>query len=255
MRILVIMWNSFALAVQSLTSLPLLASNPTRDDARRAAAWFPLVGGLSGAVLGAIWFVGHRLWVGESLVAAALTLAAGAALTNGMGPGGISRAADGLAAQRGAGDRTQAFAIMRDPRRGTTGLVALGITLTLRLAFLAALPPSLAWPGLILAGAMRGWAMAFAVSAFPAGTDGGAAPAEAGPGEFLAATALAIVCGAGLPTRLFPVLFAVALVVGPLAQSLQRRLGGLNLPLCAALGEVAEIVALACLGVSLQPRF
>ena len=245
------MWNSFALAFQSLSSLPLLASNPTREDARRAAALFPLVGGLLGIVLGAIWFVGHRLWTAEPLVAAALTLAVGAALTGGSGLGGIARAADGLAALGGTSDRTRAFAIMRDPRRGTTGLVALGVALALRLAFLAALPPGLAWTGLILAGAMRGWAMAFAVSAFPAGTESGKALAEAGPGEFLAATALVIVSGAGQPTRTFPVLIAVAVLVGPLAQLVQRRLGGLNLPLCAALGEVAETVALACLCVRL----
>jgi len=245
------MWNSFALAVQSLSSFSLLASNPTREDARRAAALFPLVGGLLGIVLGAVWFVGHRLWAAEPLVAAALTLAVGAVLTGGSGLGGVARAADGLAALGGMSDRTRAFAIMRDPRRGTTGLVALGVALALRLAFLAALPPGLAWTGLILAGAMRGWAMAFAVSAFPGGADSGATLVEAGPGEFLAATALTIVCGTGLPTRIFPVLFAVALLAGPLAQVVHRRLGGLNLPLCAALGEVAEIVALACLSARL----
>lgn len=245
------MWNSFALAVQSLSSLSLQASNPTREDARRAAALFPLVGGLLGIVLGAVWFVGHRLWTTEPLVAAALTLAVGAVLTGGSGLGGVARAADGLAALGGTSDRTRAFAIMRDPRRGTTGLVAIGIALALRMAFLAALPPGLAWTGLILAGAMRGWAMAFAVSAFPGGADSGATLVEAGPGEFLAATALTIVCGTGQPTRIFPVLFAVALLVGPLAQLAQRRLGGLNLPLCSALGEVAEIVALACLSARL----
>ena len=249
------MWNSFALAVQSLSVFSLLASNPTREDARRAAALFPLVGGLLGAVLGAVWFLGHRLWTAEPLVAAALTLAVGTVLTGGAGLGGVARAADGLAALGGTSDRTRAFAIMRDPRRGTTGLVALGVAVALRLAFLAALPSGLAWAGLILAGAMRGWAMSFAVSAFPAGSDSGTALSEAGPGEFLVATALVIVCGIGLPTRIFPVLFAVALLVGPLAQLVQRRLGGVNLPLCSALGEVAEIVALACLSLSLQSRF
>ena len=142
---------------------------------------------------------------------------------------------------------------MRDPRRGTSGLVTLGIALALHLAFLAALPAPLAWPGLVLAGAMRGWAMAFAFSAFSvaASSDSGAALAEAGSGEFLAATALAIVCGAALPGRALLVLLAVAAVTGPLAQLAQRRLGGLSLPLCAALGEAAEIAALACVSVRL----
>ena len=71
------MWNSFALAVQSLTALPILEASPTRLDARRAPIFFPLVGALLGMALAAVWTLGHRLWSGEPLVAAALTLAAG----------------------------------------------------------------------------------------------------------------------------------------------------------------------------------
>lgn len=247
------MWNSFALAVHALTRLPTLAdAAPTRDEARRAVFLFPLVGALSMRRQAAVWTLGSRVWSGQPLVAAALTLGAGALLTGGRGLGGIARAADGLAAHGQGGDRAKAFAVMRDPRRGTTGLVALGVALALRLAFLSALPISIAWPALVLTGAAGGWSVAFALSAFPvaAASEGGSGGlADAGPGEFLGATAAAIVCGAVLPSRGLLVLLAVALVVGPASQALSRHLGGLNLPLCAALGEVAEIVALACLSV------
>ncbi len=246
------MWNSFALAVQALTRLPVqpgLAA--TRDQARRSVLLLPLVGALVGVLLAAVWMGGSRLWSGQPLVAAALTLAAGLFITGGRGLGGVARAADGLAAHGGGGDRTRAFAIMRDPRRGTTGLVALGGFLALRLAFLAALPAAIAWPALVLTGVLGGWAVAFSYSAFPiAGAgEGGGAPAEAGPGEFLAATAVAIVCGAVLPLRGPLILLAVGLVAGPTAAGVNRLLGGLNRPLCAALGEIAEIVALACLSI------
>ena len=100
-------------------------------------------------------------------MAAALTLAAGLLITGGRGLGGVARAADGLAGRGGGGDRARAFAIMRDPHRGTAGVVAAGAALALRLAFLAALPPSIALPALVLAGAMGGWAVAFSLSAFP----------------------------------------------------------------------------------------
>lgn len=245
------MWNSFALAVQILTRLPSLAdATPTRDEARRSVFLLPLVSALIGAMLAAAWTVGSRVWPGQPLIPAALTLAAGAFLTGGRGLGGIARAADGLAAHGGGGDRTRAFAVMRDPRRGTTGLVALGVALALRLAFLSALPAALAWPALVLAGVMGGWATAFALSAFPSASEGGSGRlSDAGPNEFLAATVIAIVCGAVLPTRGLLVLLAVALVAGPTAQTVNRALGGLSLPLCAALGEIAEIVALACLTV------
>ena len=185
-------------------------------------------------------------------MAAALTLAAGLLITGGRGLGGVARAADGLAGRGGGGDRARAFAIMRDPRRGTAGVVAGGAFLALRLAFLSALPPSIAGLALVLAGAMGGWAVAFSLSAFPVaggGEGGGPAPAEAGPTEFLGATAVAIVCGAVLPSRGLLTLLAVTLAAVPSAAGVNRLLGGLNAPLCAALGETAEIVALACLSV------
>jgi adenosylcobinamide-GDP ribazoletransferase len=246
------MWNSFALAVQALTLLPVQADlTPTREEARRAMFLFPLIGGIVGVLLGAVWTGGSRLWTGQPLVPAALTLAAGLLVTGGRGLGGIARAADGLTAHGGGGDRTRAFAVMRDPRRGTTGLIALGAFLALRLAFLAALPGAIAWPALVLAGVTGGWAVAFAYSAFPVAATGESGPAlaEAGPGEFLAATVIAIVGGAVLPTRGLLTLLAVALVAAPTAAGVNRLLGGLNRPLCAALGEIAEIVALACLSI------
>jgi len=245
------MWNSFVLAVQSLTLLPIQAGLTTRAEARRAVVLFPLVGALVGVLLAAVWAVGSRLWAGQPLVPAALTLAAGLLLTGGRGLGGVARAADGLAAHGGGGDRTRAFAIMRDPRRGTTGLVALGAFLALRLAFLAALPAAIAWPALVLVGVLGGWAVAFSYSAFPiAGAgEGGGALAEAGSGEFLGATAVAIVCGAVLPSHGLLTLLVVVLVAAPAAAGVNRLLGGLNRPLCAALGEMGEIVALACLSI------
>ena len=246
------MWNSFIIAVQAMTRLAVFTEQPpTRSDSRRAVFLFPLVGAFIGILTAAVWTVSCRVWTSQPLVPAALTLAAGLLFTGGRGLGGIARAADGLAAQGGGGDRTRAFAIMRDPRRGTTGLIALGAFLALKLAFLAALPSNLAWSALVITGVLGGWATAFAYCAFPVAAAGESGPglADAGPGEFLAATAVTIAGGAVMPTRGLLTLVAVALVAGPTAQSVNRRLGGLNQPLCAALGEIAEIVALACLSV------
>ena len=244
------MWNSLALAVQLQTVFPVQTSlTPTREDMRRSVFLFPLVGAVVGLLLAAVWTVGSRLWSGQPLVAAALTLAGGLLLTGGRGLGGVACAADGLAAHGAGGDRTRAFAIMRDPRRGTAGLVALAAFAALRLAFLAALPPPIAPAALVLTGALGGWGTAFAYSAFPVAGAGESTAGEAGPGEFLGATAVAIVCAAVLPSRGLLTLLAAALVAGPSAQIVSRRLGGLNRPLCAALGETAEIVALACLSL------
>lgn len=248
------MLDAFALAVQMVTGVSLLAQAPSRTAARRSVAWFPLVGALVGIFLASVWTLAAHLWRGQPLVAAALTLAAGALLTGGRPLGGVARSVDGLAAHGAGGDRSRAFAVMRDPRRGTTGLVALGVALALKLAFLAALPSDAARP-LVLACTLGRWAGAFALCAFPLASasasdaHAGRGLADAGPNEFLAATALAVACAAVLPGRGLPTLLGVALLVGPLAAGVNRRLGGFSGPLSQALGEVGEIAALACLAL------
>ena len=250
------MWNSLALALQTLTALPPLADGtPTRDDARRAVMLFPLIGLLVGVAMAAAWLLGSRLWPAQPLVSAALALAAGTALTGGRGLGGLARGADGLAAHGGGGDRTRAFAVMRDPRRGTSGLVALAVTAGLRLAFLSAVPLERAFVVLLLAGALGGWAVAFGYCAYPvASAPGGGEPTgpgigAAGGSEFLAATTLAVIAGALWPARALPAFAGAALAAGLLAWHINRRLAGLNRPLCASLGEIAELAAFACLTI------
>lgn len=248
------MLDSFALAVQMLTGLSLLSEAPSRVAARRSVTLFPLVGVLIGVFLAAVWALASHLWPGQPLVPGALTLAVGALLTGGRPLGGVARSGDGLGANGAGGDRSRAFAVMRDPRRGTTGLIALGVALVMKLAFLTALPGD-AGKSLILACGLGRWAGAFALSAFPlasasaADAQAGHGLADAGPNEFLAATVLAIACAALLPVRGLLTLVAVALIVGPLAAWVNQRLGGFSVPLSHALGEVGEIAALACLAL------
>lgn len=250
------MWNSFALAVRFVTSLPPLSEElATRAQARQSVAVLPLAGALIGLVLAAVWTLSLGVWRGQPLIAAALTLAAQALLTGGRGLGGVARAADGMAALGERRDVPLALATMRDPRRGTAGLVALGVCLLVKFAFLAALPAPLAWPGLALAATLGRWATSFGLSAFPlasVGQDAEAGPglSDAGPSEFLSATVLTILCAVVLPKRGLLILVAVALIAGPVAQTLNRRLGGVTLPLCLALGELGEIAALACLALN-----
>ena len=248
------MGKSFALAVQFVTGqTALLMERPTRLDARRAVVFFPVVGALIGIVLAAVWTLSCRLWSGQPLVAGAITLAADALATGARPLGGIARGGDGLAADLRGGDRSRAFAVMRDPRRGTAGLVALGITLVLKVAFLGALPGALAGSGLILVVVLGRWATAFAFAAFPLGSaasddaDIHQGLSDAGANELLLATVVVFACAALLPLRGPLTALAVGLVVGPLAQTINRRLGGMNSSLCQAFGEIGELVALACL--------
>jgi adenosylcobinamide-GDP ribazoletransferase len=248
------MGNAFAFAARLLSVLPPLSPGPpTRAEARRSVALFPVVGALLGLLTACAWNLAARLWAGTPLVAAAAALAAGAALSGGRPFAGLARAGDGLAAHGSGGDRSRAFAVMGDPRRGAGGMVAVAVAVALQLACLTALTPATSWGVLVLAGALGRWAAAFGLTAFPPASasagegEAGYGLTDAGPQEFLVATVLVIVCAALLPVRGLLVLVAVGLVAGPAASSVSRRLGGLSLPLAQALGVVGEIVALACL--------
>lgn len=247
------MLDSFALAVQLITGVSLLVGTPPRAAARLAVALLPLVGALIGVLLAAVWTVAAHLWRGQPLVSAAFVLGAGALASGGRALGGVARAGDGLAAHGAGGDRSRAFAVMRDPRRGTAGVVTLGTLLVLKLAFLAALPPGDAIRFLVLAVTLGRWATAFSFSAFPLASASpddvqtGQGLADAGPNEFLVATALTIACVAVVPTRGLLTMLMVAAAAGPLAATINRRLGGLSAPLAQGLGEIAEVIALACL--------
>jgi adenosylcobinamide-GDP ribazoletransferase len=250
------MWNAFALAVQIVTGqAALMTEMPRRAAARQAVALLPLVGVFVGFVMAAVWTLASRLWPGEPLVWACLTLAASALATHGRPLGGVARGADGLASDQSGGDRSRALAVMRDPRRGTAGIVGLAVIVALKLGFLSALPAPAAGQSLILASTLGRWATSFAFAAFPLASASDDDPSvhggliDAGPNEFLIATVIALACAAILPTRGLLVLVAVAAAAGPAAQAVSRRLGGLTPPLCHALGECGELAALACLAI------
>ena len=244
--------------MQFLTGQEALGpSVPTRVSARRAVALFPVVGAIIGVLLAAVWTIAGRLWAGEPLVAAALVVAIGAWITGGKSLDGLARAGDGWAALGNGGDRSRVFAVMRDPRRGAAGLSVLALLLILKTAFLTALPASAAVGSIVLAAALNRWASAFAYSAFPLAAAASDDPethaglSSAGPNEFLIATVIAVACAALIPIRGLLTMIAVAAIIGAAAGTLNRRLGGLNTPLCQALGEFGEVAALVCLTVNI----
>lgn len=124
-------------AVQFLTRLP----TPRLRDfdtawVSRAARYFPLVGEVVGAIGAAVFFATSAVW--PPLVAALLAVAAGVLVTGGFHEDGLADTADGL----GGGQETaQRLKIMKDSRVGTFGVLALVLTLGLKIAALADLNP------------------------------------------------------------------------------------------------------------------
>jgi len=108
-----------ASALAFLTVLPV----PRRAHAgslRAAAAWFPLVGALVGALAGAMRFGAEPLL--GATVASTLALVVLVAVTGALHQDGLADCADGLGAR---GDRERRLAVMRDPATGVFGTLAL----------------------------------------------------------------------------------------------------------------------------------
>ncbi|MBM4143879.1 MAG: adenosylcobinamide-GDP ribazoletransferase [Lentisphaerae bacterium] len=108
-------------AIRTLTILPV----PGRDAEKMSASlpWFPVVGLLLGAIL---WAVARGAMALTPLfwpeAAGVLVVVGGAVLTRGLHLDGLGDWADGF---WGARDKEKVLAIMKDPRTGAFGVVAL----------------------------------------------------------------------------------------------------------------------------------
>lgn len=126
--------KSLALVLTFLTTLPVRLQAVRPGDLGRAAGWFPAVGLILGALLVVANWGLH--WLFPPLLAAALGLAGWVALTGGLHLDGLADCGDGLLAAVAPERRLE---IMRDPRKGTFGVVSLIIFLLLKWLALAAL--------------------------------------------------------------------------------------------------------------------
>jgi len=211
-------------------------------DVARGAALFPLVGAGIGAAVGAV----ATALAGPlpMLAAAALALAAGAALTGGMHLDALADSADAL----GARSRARALEIMRDPRIGAFGTLALTLDLLAKAAALAALTAAGAalFAAIAAGAAARTTAPVLALALPAARRDGsGAIVARRAPATAATASALAVVVAVAAAgwsgVAMLAVAAAVAGAVGIVAW---LRFAGVTGDVLGAAVEVAETAAL-----------
>jgi len=124
---------SLLAAIAFLTRIPIRRAFSTEQIAR-AAAWFPLLGGLLGFVYGGVWFCATR--IAPAWVAAVLVLVCEALLTGALHFDGLADMADGFGGGR---TRDDVLRIMRDHSIGTYGATALVLMLVLTASCLVAL--------------------------------------------------------------------------------------------------------------------
>lgn len=238
--------NSLRSAVAFLTVIPV-AGSEGKPAPRLGRAYFPAVGAVLGLVAGAVLMLTAAITT--QMVGAVAAVAVLAALTGGLHLDGVADAADGLF---GRGTRAERLAIMRDPRIGSFGAVALIVVLLGDVAALTALAPAVAIVALVIAGALSRWAMLGVVALVPYVRESGLGVAAGGTNrtfDLLLGSALAaMACLLDWRHALLAALLVLvtALIVGVVAR---RRIGGATGDIYGATAELCQLAALISFAV------
>ncbi len=237
-----------AAALQMLTRLPLPDYPLPADWLARSAKYFPLVGIWVGAVSAATLAGAAAMW--PSPIPALLAVTAALLVTGALHEDGLADTADSL----GGPTRQARLAIMKDPRIGTFGALALGLTIAGKVAALSVLPVEIGVAALLASGAVsRFWAAAVMARTSYAG-DRSLAKVDhgiEGPRMGELALGLAIALAPLLLLDLSPAfaaLLASAVVAALVAIRVCRGLGGYTGDVLGAVIAVSETAFL--LGVA-----
>ncbi len=233
-------------AAQFLTRLPTPAVAFQPEALARSARYFPLVGQLVGGGAALVLLAAGLVW--SPAVAALLAVAAGILLTGALHEDGLADAADGLF---GGASPSRRVEIMRDSRIGTYGVLALVLTLGLKVAALASLAPVQAAWGLLAAhgGGRAAAVMVMARAPYaPAAGSGKWTPAAVGGGSAAVAALIALWPLLGLPLWAAAASAVLAAAGGAaLARLSVRRLGGYTGAVLGAVEQAFEAVFLLAL--------
>jgi adenosylcobinamide-GDP ribazoletransferase len=246
-------WLAPIFALQFLTiTPPIVRRAPWPASLGSAEAFFPAVGLLLGLILLAADALLRPLIappVGDVLLVILL-----AVMTGALHLDGLIDTFDGVFGGR---DPQTRLALMRDPRAGAFGVVAVLCLLLLKIAALGGLPEHARSTALLLAPCLGRWAIVAATAWFPYARPEGLGRAFkdgirrrhwllAGTVTASAAAWLAGITG-------IAVFAASTVVVSVLGAALSRRLGGLTGDTYGALCEVVEASTWVALGSPLLP--
>lgn len=227
-------------ALSFLTVLPVAA--PDGGPGRRLGrALFPAVGLLLGLAAWAALWLGTRL--AGPLLGAVAALAALAVLTGGLHLDGLADSADGLLA---SGGRERRLEIMRDPRLGTFGVLALVLVLLADAAALQRLGVRTGLAALAAAGALSRLAVLAALVTVPYVRPAGTGLAAAGRGGRDLAVGAALAAPSLLLDWRHGVLAvpAAGAAAGAVAVLGRRRIGGATGDVYGAVSEMAQLAVL-----------
>lgn len=231
-------------AFRFLTILPIPGgADPSPETLGRSTGWFPVVGAVLGAAVGAVLMLPI-----PPIAAAALATAAMVILTRGLHLDGLGDTLDGFGG--GRRDPAEILMIMKDPRAGNFAVAGIAVVLILKTAALTVLAEHRAWAAPAAAAIAARWAMAAGICllryARPHGGLGSPFFAHAGPGRL----ALATVSAAALLFVALPAGWGAVGAAGGAAALIgvaiiaYHKIGGVTGDVLGAMGEIAETVVL-----------
>ena len=230
-------------AASFLTRLRVGAVGEAHAPSARSIPWFPVVGAILGLAAAGV-YAGARLFL-PSLIAATLTVCFAALLTGALHEDGLADAADALG---GGWNREEALRILKDPRHGTYGVLAIVLSVLLRVGAVDALD---GWTALAVLPAAHALSRAAAVGLLgwvgPATEEGlGAAYSASVSGRLaLGAGGLALVIGlASLGAWVLPAAFLAGLGAAAIGWMGVRKVGGMTGDLLGAAQQAAEVLVL-----------
>lgn len=226
-----------------LTRIPLPDTGADQTRVRAAALWFPLVGLTVGATVGLVQ--AGLASVTDPLVAAAVAVAVGVAITGGFHEDGLADTADGFG---GGWTVERRLEIMSDSLLGTYGVLAIGCVLLIRMAAVSTLDGldavALVATAHLLARTAAVVVMGLARQARPGGlADRSAAT---GRGRLALATA-AWLTAAGVivgPTDLAVLVAATVAVSAATTTLAYRKIGGVTGDVLGAVEQLVEAATL-----------
>jgi adenosylcobinamide-GDP ribazoletransferase len=230
--------NGLRGAVAFLTRIPASTSDENADVAE-AVPWFPVVGGLVGLLVAAVYAGGRQLVA--PLPAAAVAVTVGVLVTGAFHEDGLADTADAF----GAWDTAEARRILKDPTHGTYGVCALVLSLLVRVAALSTFS---GWAAVAVVPAAHALGRAAAIGLFavvPLASDDGLGAAYAAR---IRVRHLVIVGAIGVAIAVVTLgYWAGAATVAAAGAALTfgsagaRRVGGLSGDVLGAAEQVAEI--------------
>ncbi len=245
--------RALLVATAFLTRVPIPVTARAVDVAG-AVRWFPLVGAILGAAGALIAWVLTELIGLPAALAAISVIGLEAWVTGAIHLDGLADTADGFG---GGKDREDVLSIMRDPRIGSYGAVAVVIVIGMKVTALAALLDRGELSFIVAAPALSRWAIS-ALAWLPyARADGGLGKAVVcgrTTSSLVTATVITtVIAVAALRMEALFVWVTAGLTVTWIARAAQRRLDGVTGDVFGASVELTETSVLVC-GVWLTGR-